>query len=422
MNDKKVIRNTPERRAKTVAMLLERARAKHGDKYDYSKLGFEATRIPVTIICPIHGEFKQRIYSHIDSTGCGECGKEQANKSKIKTNEYFITKARAKHGDKYDYSKVKYVNTNSNVTIGCKKHGDFEQQAGPHMYGSNCPKCNIESMRMTKDEFVSRANIIHENKYTYDKVVMGTGVMDKVIITCPKHGDFTQQPNAHINASAGCPDCWEARRGEGKRFTKDEFITAARKKHGDKYDYSKVELGKSLVKSYVVITCPEHGDYIQMAAAHIHNGAGCRICNATAGEKKIFDFLIKNDLKHNKEHTYKGHKYRYDFYVYKLNILIEYDGRQHYLANSWGGIEGLVKQVANDRAKDELAKDKGVPLIRIPYTKYDELEDFLLHKISLIYKYRVKDNWYKDFLELCRAEKLSPGTKPEDVKQFLTKQ
>lgn len=62
----------------------------------------------------------------------------------VLTTEMFIERAHARHGDKYDYSKVKYEHSLSNVTIICPKHGRFMQQPTNHLSGHGCPECNQE--------------------------------------------------------------------------------------------------------------------------------------------------------------------------------------------------------------------------------------------------------------------------------------
>jgi hypothetical protein len=61
------------------------------------------------------------------------------------------------------------------------------------------------SRNKTTEEFINKANLVHKNKYNYDKVIYITSKIN-VIITCPKHGDFKQTPNAHI-CKRGCPIC-----------------------------------------------------------------------------------------------------------------------------------------------------------------------------------------------------------------------
>ena len=113
-------------------------------------------------------------------------------------------------------------------------------------------------------------------------------------------------------------------------------------------------------------------------------------------------------------------KYKYDFYVPLLNTLIEYDGIQHYKPITyWGGDSKLLKTTTRDLAKNKLAKKFGYKLIRIPYTKYDVLEDYLLWSISKHYKYVVNGVYYKNFKDLCRGEQLPGTTVSKDVKKYL---
>ena len=118
------------------------------------------------------------------------------------------------HGNKYDYSKVKYVNALSNVIIICPKHGEFPQIPASHIRGVGCPKCGYErtaSKRVrTTQDYIEEANIIHENKYDYSKCVYKT-MHYKVEVICPKHGSFWVQASNHVKSNqSGCPDCAES--------------------------------------------------------------------------------------------------------------------------------------------------------------------------------------------------------------------
>jgi hypothetical protein len=104
------------------------------EKYDYSKVKFEHVNKHVCIICPEHGEFWQKPGIHLRGYGCPICGG-----SKRLTNEEFIEKARLVHEDKYDYSKVNYINTSTKVCIICPEHGEFWQTPNSHLFGAGCP-------------------------------------------------------------------------------------------------------------------------------------------------------------------------------------------------------------------------------------------------------------------------------------------
>jgi len=120
---------------------LKRAKNKHGDKYEYNKSCFTGVNDKVTITCPVHGDFEQIAHSHLSGNGCSKCSFEKIHNGKILTTDDFIQKAKNKHGDKYDYSKVNYINNITKVKIICPVHGEFEQKPHHHKKGSECRKC-----------------------------------------------------------------------------------------------------------------------------------------------------------------------------------------------------------------------------------------------------------------------------------------
>lgn len=129
------------------------------------------------------------------------------------TTEEFIKKAKIIHGDKYDYTLTRFINSNIKVKIICPIHGEFEQYHDKHLSRKGCAKCGFISRcnkaRSNTQSFVNKALNIHGNKYNYDKVVYN-GKEEKVIITCQKHGDFHQTPHNHL-AGNGCPICRESK-------------------------------------------------------------------------------------------------------------------------------------------------------------------------------------------------------------------
>ena len=210
---------------KTKEEFIQEATEKHEGKYDYSKVEYVNSRTKVCIICSEHGhgEFWQRPNDHLSGNGCPKCGKEANRLSK----EDFIKKAKKIHGDKYDYSKVEYVNCMTKVCIICPEHGEFYQQANVHTQGYGCPKCG-SCYVPTNEEWIASANKVHKDKYDYSKVEY-LGTHTKVCIICPEHGEFWQRPHDHIKG-CGCSKC------KGDKFRK-------------RYASIKKSLLKRLVKS-----------------------------------------------------------------------------------------------------------------------------------------------------------------------------
>jgi hypothetical protein len=125
---------------------LKRAENKHGDKYSYNNSVFTGVNDKVIITCRLHGDFEQIAHSHLSGNGCSKCSFDKIHNGKVLTTDDFIVKSKIKHGDKYDYSKVRYINNTTKVKIICPIHGEFEQTPQHHKRGNECKKCgNIKT-------------------------------------------------------------------------------------------------------------------------------------------------------------------------------------------------------------------------------------------------------------------------------------
>lgn len=296
----------------------------------------------------------------------------------------FIDKARAIHGSKYDYSNVVYVGLKHNIHIICPDHGEFTQTPNNHIHGKNgCPSC-VGLAKHTTSSFITKAHTVHNNKFTYDKSIY-TNNKTKVVITCPTHGDFSQTPSDHL-MGYGCPKC---ARGK-QRWTVDSFVKAAIEIHGDLYTYDKSVYVNTSTK--LIITCPKHGDFLQTPNSHVSQGQGCKKCKNTRGENQIYIWLKRHSITDFiAEKTFdgcvspKGVKLRYDFYISDRNILIEYDGAQHFSPAAFGRNMTTEEQqmnyeraVLHDAIKTKYAADNNIYLLRIRYDEnvYEKLSEF----------------------------------------------
>ena len=356
---------------------IRKALRKHGDRYDYSNVVYVRTDEKVEIICRVKGHepFPQTPSAHKQGQGCPTCkGGVRLNK------EEFIKRARKIHGNKYDYSKVEYVNMNTNVIIICPIHSEFPQTPANHLSGRGCRKCQYEKLsndlKLTLEEFIERANKIHGlGTYDYSKVNY-INMNTNVIITCPIHGDFPQTPNGHIHEKEGCPKCKSIKISESQKMTKEEFIKRAREIHGDKYDYSKVDY--KYIDLNVIITCPIHGDFPQTPHNHLY-GSGCSKCNTSKGENTIRNYLIEYGLNFEEQKRFDDCRHKkslpFDFYLPQYNLCIEFDGRQHFMVVNFGHMtneemeENLKLNQLHDTIKTDYCKINKIHLLRI---RYDE--------------------------------------------------
>lgn len=194
----------------------------HNNKYDYSKVHYVKSTEKVCIICPVHGEFWQLANDHKRGFGCKLCNKERLKNENINkdTRDSFINKAIQVHGNFYDYSKVNYIDSQSKVTIICPIHGEFQQRPYSHLAGHGCSKCYHQGRMLSNEDFIQYAMDIHGSIYDYSKVQYN-GWNYPVTIICPKHGEFLQTPNVHLNGRSGCPIC---RQSKGEQYI-DKILT-----------------------------------------------------------------------------------------------------------------------------------------------------------------------------------------------------
>ena len=181
-----------------------------------------------------------------------------------------------------------------------------------------------------------------------------------------------------MSKKAGCYKCHEEKRKFYKLKSTEEFIKQAQEIHGNKYDYSKTEYKGNNIK--VCIICPEHGEFWQTPGNHLKY-KGCPICKTSHLQKKIRNFLIKNNINFEEEKILpffkdgKSHK-SVDFYLPDYGVAIECQGIQHFEPTNFGGKLSTEemninykKQIESDRIKKELCDKNGIKLIY-----YSELE------------------------------------------------
>lgn len=248
----------------------------------------------------------------------------------------FIEKAMNVHGDRYDYSKVRYPLQDGKVIILCKQHGSFFQSPQNHYVGKGCPSCS-GNKKSTIREFISRSITIHGDRYDYSNSVY-TGNKTKIEITCNIHNHkFTQVPFSHF-IYEGCTMCRKEITSKGIL----QFISLANSIHNNKYDYSNSVYIDN--KTKLDITCPTHGSFFQSPNVHTSQKSGCPKCfnekSKWAVEPKHLDandicYLYNIKITGNDEVFYKwgisnDYEYRHDrmtentpYHVELISLIID---------------------------------------------------------------------------------------------------
>lgn len=359
----------------------EKARKVHGDKYSYCLVNYTNSKTKVTIFCYEHGPFDQTPNSHLNGSGCPKCGERKRHENKKLTLKDSIVKARESHGEKYDYSLVKYELVTDEVSITCPGHGPFTQIWINHYRGQGCPKCAIEerseSQTLTRDEFISRSRQVHGDKYDYTQTELAR-YRDKVEIVCPKHGSFLQSCENHYSSGAGCPECGLEQMIEKQSSDINEFTTKAREVHGGKYDYTQGIYVNS--KTKLTIICPEHGCFNQTPNDHL-DGHGCPKCgvHTSKNEEIICSHLDRLGVNYIRSDRSLIKPLEIDIYIPGHNLAVEYNGLR------WHS-EVYGKGKDYHKTKTDLCREKGVRLIHVwedDFNRNQGLElAFLSHQLG----------------------------------------
>ena len=361
-----------ETRRWTTEQFIEEARKIYGDHYGYSKVVYKDANSPVIITCPVHGDFPQRPYVHLHGHGCAKCS------NGTMSEQEFIKKARAKYGNRFDYSLVKITGNQTKVKIICPIHGIIEQTPYNHLkFKNGCYKC-VGINGYTTEDFIRKSKEMFGDRYDYSQTVY-RGSLEDVTLICRKHGPFRVNAENHLSHGQGCRIC-----NLGSRTT-EEFIEDARKVHGDKYEYSKsVYAG---INNPIIVTCREHGDFETNPHALLR-GYGCPKCSMSQGEMRIEKYLEAHGI----PHVYEEYIYTPmatgtmgafvpDFLLPNDNgpvTIIEYHGKQHFKKIDYmGGEEKFGKRKERDAALRRYCEIEGIRLIEIPYTDFDRIEEIL---------------------------------------------
>lgn len=252
------------------------------------------------------------------------------------------------------------------------------------------------SRKKTTEEIIAEFRDVHGDRYDYRDVVYDGGKV-KVVIWCKKHNHPFQQAPVKHKAGQGCDICAEEARDAHRRssgHTTQSFIKRARELHGDRYDYSEVEY--TGYDCTIMIGCPDHGLQPVIAYQHIASDVrrGCKICSSTQSKHAaaIERFLIEENYEYIKEwsdHDCKDkNKLRFDFYLPKQRLIIEYDGDQHFRPANWSRDDTKNKMnFLNGRRRDAIksiwCKANKINLMRITSNvDLDEIPDYLDYMID----------------------------------------
>ena len=184
--------------------------------YTYDKYVYVDYKTPGIMTCPTHGDFQQTAGNHLDKrnvTGCALCSNELSALALSDTLESFIRKATSKHGDKFDYSMVEYVNSITTIKVGCPNHGIQLQTPYYHLNGIHgCALCanemTGEKMKVPFEAFLKKCRERFGDRFDYSECEY-VDTHTKFKPRCIKHNrTFEIIPHSHLRAeTGGCLSC-----------------------------------------------------------------------------------------------------------------------------------------------------------------------------------------------------------------------
>lgn len=234
------------------------------------------------------------------------------------------------------------------------------------------------SKRKTNEEFIIEANKIFHNKYDYSLIDYKNEKSKlKIICNNPEHKGFIfiKEARVHLRGS-GCPKC------NNLVFDLQSFIEKSKKIHGDQFNYDKVEYKNT--RSKIKLYCNYCNMWFEQRMSANLEGEGCPFCKISKGERKIELYLKEHKISFEYQKKFKNLKnirqLSYDFYLPKENLLIEYNGEQHYKESRFK-YHNLENQILNDDIKKDFAKNNNINLLVIPYWNFNNIENILQEEL-----------------------------------------
>lgn len=403
------------KKRKSTNDFIVQAKEVHGDKYDYSKSEYINEVVSVGIICKEHGLFYQLPRNHVEAKqNCPKCSiKNNSSKRKF-TTEFIIDRAKQIHGDKYDYSKVKYYGIDKPITIICNKHGEFEQKAYQHINKKQgCPKCGIDRNKvmqkgfykqLTKEQVIDNINKVHDNKYIIHDFEY-KGYLTPITLECKEHGLFTRNYKAIVNNGYGCRKCSLKKQGEKNKLSQEEVIEKL------KYKLPNYNFDKFVYKGYKnksIIICDKNHE-TRMSVQSLLEGHKCNRCSnmVSLWEKEIIDYIksIYNGKIINSDRKILNGK-ELDIYLPELNIAIECNGI-YYHSTKCGCNNNYHLE------KTKLCNAKGIRLLHIFDDEWRDKQDIIKSRI---------ENWLgltknKIYARKCSVMEVCTDVKNEFLKR-----
>ena len=261
-----------------------------------------------------------------------------------------------------------------------------------------CKKCGYESyvvatdLIRTKGHGCNRCNrLIHKTTESFMEEMKNSGVnitpleeyinaQTPILFRCDDCGKEWYVRPSDLSHGARCPHCKHNNKFAAKRAELVEYM--------DRFDPTIEVLGEYKGRhNHIKCRCRICGNEWNSTPGNLMGGCGCPACKSSAGERRIRAYLMGHGVMYVQEYRFKDcrdeHVLPFDFYIPHMNMVVEYDGEQHYRpvkfagTNDNGGTVRYLKTLRRDAIKNKYCADHDIKLVRIPYTEYDEIDEIL---------------------------------------------
>lgn len=313
-----------------------------------------------------------------------------------RTNDDFIVEVIDLVGDEYTFLE-EYDKGHVPLKVIHNICGhEYKVSPSAFMRGDICPRCSAKSRRKkllkTNEDFVREIESLVGNEYTFLEEYKCHKT--KISIKHNKCGhEYKVAPQRFFNGNR-CKKCSDMRQTK----THEDFMEEVRNITEDEYTFTEEYIN---ARTRISVTHNVCGQEFLTTPNNFLRGNRCPLCNSSKGEQRVKDYLEKNHIPYEREFTFDElrnmGKLRYDFAVFNRieespKLLIEFDGIQHFEPiEHFGGEEEFLIRQRNDRLKDEYAKFNNIPLLRIPYTEIDRVEEIIDENLSKYTQIKVKE-------------------------------
>lgn len=274
----------------------------------------------------------------------------------------------------------KYVNAKTKVLHRCKIDGcEWDTTPDIILHGHGCPIC-AGNKKYIHEEYVEKVANVNSNIEVVDKYIDS---FTNILHRCKIDGYEWEARPSSILYGSGCPKCAKINSTAHTMKTHESYVEELKIKNpfvlaNEEYINAKTKI------EHICLKCEYKWTALPFK---ILEGQGCPKCKDSKGEKNVSYWLDANNIMYIRQKTFDDCRdknvLRFDFYLPNYNVLIEYQGKQHYVpVDHFGGKESFCEVVKRDKIKEEYCKKNNIPLFTIPY--YADVHEELNKMYELI--------------------------------------